>query len=128
MGACHTPLRPQDVIATSSDSTVHSFVMSVLRTGVVPFGKPLYCALNLRSFGFSMLRNMVPPSLVITHTSTLLPEPKSLKIPALMALATSVLPSSMVKLSLYPDSRTDIAAREPLPIVVKGSMSVEPCG
>lgn len=33
-----------------------------------------------------------------------------------------------VKLSLYLDSKTDIAAREPEPIVANGNVSVEPWG
>ena len=33
-----------------------------------------------------------------------------------------------VRPSLYFDSKTDIAARDPEPIVANGSVSVEPCG
>jgi hypothetical protein len=33
-----------------------------------------------------------------------------------------------VKFSLYLDSKTDMAANEPEPIVANGSVSVDPCG
>jgi hypothetical protein len=36
--------------------------------------------------------------------------------------------SLTVSPSLYFDSNTDIAARDPEPIVAKGRVSVEPCG
>lgn len=89
-----------------------------------------------------------------------LPDPRSLKIPARIALATNFLPSSMLMFlrsrlpalalsgfeltdhlssrssqlmlqlgnSLYSASMIAMAAKEPLPMVVKGSLSVEPCG
>lgn len=92
----------------------------------------------------------------MTHISTLLPLPKSLNIPEHIASATKLTPSSLCKIgipsieikacaidffkatnrkdkltvspSLYFDSKTDIAANEPDPIVANGSVSVEPCG
>ena len=59
-------------------------------------------------------------SLVITHTSTFDPDPKSCKIPASMASITRLLAYSKFKSSLYLDSNTAIAAKLPDPMVVKG--------
>lgn len=63
---------------------------------------------------------------VITQTSTLLPLPKSLKMPAQIALHTKLNPSSLVNPSRYFDSKTVIAASEPEPIVANGRISVDP--
>ena len=55
-------------------------------------------------------------------------EPKSLNIPARIAFCTSNIASSSFISSLYPASKTDIAANDPLPIVTNGNLSVLPCG
>ena len=47
----------------------------------------------------------------------------------LRGLALAVIGKTLtVKFSLYLDSKTDIAANEPEPIVANGSVSVDPCG
>lgn len=65
-------------------------------------------------------------SLTITQTSTLLPDPKSLKIPASIASAQSATACSLVKSLFHLVSKIAIAASEPDPIVTYGSLSVEP--
>lgn len=65
-------------------------------------------------------------SLTITQTSTLLPDPKSLKIPASIDSAQSATASSLVKFFCHLVSKIAIAANEPDPIVTYGSLSVEP--
>lgn len=75
------------------------------------------------------MRRFSVPFLVITQTSTLDPEPKSLKTPERMARATMSMASwrywlatepyekLTVMFSLYDDSKTAMAASEPEPMV-----------
>ena len=58
----------------------------------------------------------------------MLPEPKSLKMPARMDLATNSFASVSVMFSLKSASNTAIAANEPDPIVANGRESLLPCG
>lgn len=81
-------------------------------------------------------------ALVMTVTSTLEPEPRSLSTPAVTALATRAMASSFCTshytlelakqhtsmLARYSLSKMDMAAREPEPMVTNGSLSVDPCG
>ena len=58
----------------------------------------------------------------------MLPDPRSLKMPARIERATISFASSSVMSSLKSASKTAIAAREPEPMVAKGRESLLPCG
>ncbi|KAJ8934651.1 hypothetical protein NQ314_013250 [Rhamnusium bicolor] len=68
---------------------------------------------------------MIAP-LRIIQTSMLDPEPKSLKTPAAIASLTNLMPASSSKSCLQPDSKTDMAAKDPEPIVMYGKWSDDP--
>mmetsp|Transcript_7656 Transcript_7656/g.18745 ORF Transcript_7656/g.18745 Transcript_7656/m.18745 type:complete len:200 (-) Transcript_7656:988-1587(-) len=69
------------------------------------------------------------PSGSMTHKSTWLPLPRSLRTPDKIARCTKSIPSSRVRDGLYPSSKTAIAANPPLPRAVKGKLtSVDPWG
>mmetsp|Transcript_25283 Transcript_25283/g.53911 ORF Transcript_25283/g.53911 Transcript_25283/m.53911 type:complete len:248 (-) Transcript_25283:1154-1897(-) len=69
------------------------------------------------------------PSESMTHKSTRLPLPRSLRIPDRIARRTRSIPSCRVRDDRYPSSRTAIAAIPPLPRAANGrSTSADPCG
>mmetsp|Transcript_14530 Transcript_14530/g.17382 ORF Transcript_14530/g.17382 Transcript_14530/m.17382 type:complete len:145 (+) Transcript_14530:71-505(+) len=137
---CGIQLKDVVILAADTRSTSGPMVADKNCEKLHYMAKNVYCAgagtaadlqhtTEMMESQMELLRKMVPPaSFVITQTSTLLPDPRSLKIPARIALATNFLPSSTLMFSLYSASKIDIAAKEPLPMEVKGSLSVEPCG
>merc|ERR550519_995065 len=111
------PLPPSWMFRTLSD-----------KTPVVPFLKLYFCLRTPFTLASSNPRRYWTSSLgLITTRSTLLPEPISLNIPALIASRTNCFPSSSLMSGTHRLSNTDMAAKVPEPMVQYGTLLVEPC-